>query len=224
MPTPANSTNHTYCLSTNLTTFDDSEAYCNTLGGHLASWNSLEEQTEVGGSCSLPHSTQPSHFLLPGGSHVHASSLAASVPVYLTRVHMTCTHRTGLQCLLLLPQVEGYWINAGLLLPLFHNVYWLGGRLGDEDVWPNFKWVDNSPGINSSTYSHWGTPKGKAREPNEPETTHVLADGSLQYQKLWGWADAVPETPAVAMCEIQREQQLPAVLGESVIACCAVIS
>ena len=103
-------------------------------------------------------------------------------------------------------------------------MYWLGGRLGDEDVWPNFKWVDNSPGINSSTYSHWGTPKGKAREPNEPETTHVLADGSLQYQKLWGWADAVPETPAVAMCEIQREQQLPAVLGESVIACCAVIS
>ena len=95
MPTPANSTNHTYCLSTNLTTFDDSEAYCNTLGGHLASWNSLEEQTEVGGSCSLPHSTQPSHFLLPGGSHVHASSLAASVPAYLTRVHMTCTHGTG---------------------------------------------------------------------------------------------------------------------------------
>jgi hypothetical protein len=36
---PANSTNHTYCYNSNRTGFDDGEAYCNTLGGHLVSWN-----------------------------------------------------------------------------------------------------------------------------------------------------------------------------------------
>lgn len=48
---PANSTNNTYCYNSNLTSFADSEAYCNTLGGHLPSWNSQAEQTEVRASC-----------------------------------------------------------------------------------------------------------------------------------------------------------------------------
>ena len=45
---PANSTNSTYCFNTNLTNFNDAEAYCNGLCGHLVSWNSQAEQTEVG--------------------------------------------------------------------------------------------------------------------------------------------------------------------------------
>ena len=83
MPAPANATNNTYCLNTNLTGVSDSEAYCNTLGGHLVSWNSQAEQAEV----------------------------------------------------------EGYWLKAGLLLPLFHKAYWTGAYIGDEDVWPNFMWL-----------------------------------------------------------------------------------
>jgi hypothetical protein len=86
MPSPANTTNNTYCLSTNLTAQADAETYCNTLGGHLASWNSQAEQTEV----------------------------------------------------------EGYWIKAGLLLPLFHKAYWIGAVIGDEDMWPNFRWLVGS--------------------------------------------------------------------------------
>ncbi len=81
-PTPANSTNNTYCLNTNMTGVDAGEQYCNDLGGHLVSWNSQAEQTEV----------------------------------------------------------EGYWVNAGLLLPTFHKLYWMGAFLSDEDIWPSFRW------------------------------------------------------------------------------------
>jgi hypothetical protein len=93
MPKPANSTNNTYALSTNLTSQPDAEEYCNTLGGHLASWNSQDEQTEV----------------------------------------------------------EGYWLKAGLLLPLFHKAYWLGGVIGDEDMWPNFRWSVGGGGAHDRT-------------------------------------------------------------------------
>jgi hypothetical protein len=189
MPSPANTTNNTYCLSTNLTGQADAEDYCNTLGGHLASWNSQAEQTEV----------------------------------------------------------EGYWIKAGLLLPLFHKAYWIGAVIGDEDMWPNFRWLvggcwlaqrqvvgwaaagpsrccqlpttqhlntatsvqpaqDNTPGINSTSYTHWGIPRGRTKEPNDPETTAAVCDAGLAYQKLWGWADVDSATySAVAMCEVQRE-------------------
>lgn len=67
---------------------------------------------------------------------------------------------------------------------------------------------DNTPGINASTYSHWGVPRAPAtKEPNSPEATAALCDAGLAYQKMWGWADADSETPAAAMCEIGRKQQ-----------------
>jgi hypothetical protein len=65
-----------------MTGVDAAEQYCNDLGGHLASWNSQAEQTEI----------------------------------------------------------ENYWVGAGLLLPLFHKMYWMGAYLTDEDIWPGFRW------------------------------------------------------------------------------------
>jgi hypothetical protein len=65
---------------------------------------------------------------------------------------------------------------------------------------------DNTPGIDATSYTHWGIPRGRSKEPNDAETTTVVCDAGLTYQKRWGWAD-VDSTAysAVAMCEIQRE-------------------
>jgi hypothetical protein len=75
---------------------------------------------------------------------------------------------------------------------------------------------DNTPGINASTFNHWGVPRAPAtKEPNSPEATAALCDASLAYQKMWGWADADSETPAAAMCEIGRKQQWPVMLNSA---------
>jgi hypothetical protein len=64
---------------------------------------------------------------------------------------------------------------------------------------------DNTPGIDATSYTHWGIPRGRNKEPNDAETTTVVCDAGLAYQKRWGWAD-VDNTAfsAAAMCEIKR--------------------
>jgi hypothetical protein len=148
MPSPANTTNNTYCLSTNLTGQADAETYCNTLGGHLASWNSQAEQTEV----------------------------------------------------------EGYWIKAGLLLPLFHKAYWIGAVIGDEDMWPNFRWLDSLPGPNASgVYQHWGyyMPQNII-EPNNMfgQENCGAANASQTYSDAWGWMDINCNIRMPFMCRL----------------------
>jgi hypothetical protein len=42
-----NTTNATFCLVNNLTSFSEAQSMCNDLGGNLAHYTSLEEQLEV---------------------------------------------------------------------------------------------------------------------------------------------------------------------------------
>jgi hypothetical protein len=104
-------------------------------------------------------------------------------------------------------QVELYWVKKGLLLPNYHKQYWMGAALGPDDNYPNYRWIDSTPGIPGQAYLHWGVPRGGAPEPDGSagDQPCVLAQASLSYQNLWGWGDSGCEALAAAMCEIRRE-------------------
>ncbi len=101
-------------------------------------------------------------------------------------------------------------MKAGLLLPFYHKAYWMGGILRPDDNYPNYRWVDSSPGIPGSSYLHWGVPKGGTPEPNgnAGDQPCIIARATLSFQNRWGWADEVCEELAAAICEIAREWHL----------------
>jgi hypothetical protein len=45
---------------------------------------------------------------------------------------------------------------AGYLIPPFHSHYWIGLNTTSYD-WPDFSWLDRSPGLDLTSYTHWGT-------------------------------------------------------------------
>ena len=60
-------------------------------------------------------------------------------------------------------EVEGYFTNMGVLLPDFHQRYWLGLYIPmrDPKLWPRFLWLDgqpepSNPAEPSTNYAHWG--------------------------------------------------------------------
>ncbi len=107
-------------------------------------------------------------------------------------------------------EVEGYYQEMGFMIPPFHSGYWMGAR-STIATWPNFTWIDHSPGINaSSRYRHWGVfMPGKVPEPNnlmEPPELCAACNYSTSYgnPKSWGWCDTNCEARMTFMCKMQQ--------------------
>lgn len=59
------------------------------------------------------------------------------------------------------PQVEDYFVNVmGLLIPSFHQSYWIGLYIRSGTARPNWVWTDPMavpPSVNDdNVYKHWG--------------------------------------------------------------------
>jgi hypothetical protein len=77
--------------------------------------------------------------------------------------------------------VEQYYINSGFLIPSFHKSYWLGLRVTDDAIWPNFTWADGSAAPSNKTWQHWGRWLGWSitnLEPNNMESPEYCAGGA----------------------------------------------
>jgi hypothetical protein len=101
-------------------------------------------------------------------------------------------------------EVESFYVQAGLFLPDFHKVYWMGLDSNAKD-WPKFRWMDRAvPGPNDNTYLHWGKllPDG-VPEPNSKGYCAV-ANFTTAYGGAAGWCDTdCSKTRAVFMCKKQ---------------------
>jgi hypothetical protein len=89
-------------------------------------------------------------------------------------------------------EVENYFSMMGFLMPTFHLRYWIGA-VSSPAHWPSFKWIDQNPGINMTTYQLWGK-LGMAPEPNNAPIGNefcAVANYSQSYgnPRKWGWSD-----------------------------------
>lgn len=100
---------------------------------------------------------------------------------------------------LLSPQteVEQWFIRQGVLIPSFHQMYWLG-LVAYE--WPKFLPLDKSlPPPSRITYQHWAD--------NRPNATQQCAGAhvNLASGNAWGWLDVSCSTKAVVLCRSLSE-------------------
>ncbi len=112
-------------------------------------------------------------------------------------------------------EVESYFISAGVLLPAFHNTYWMGYTIPylNPSLWPRFASLeDGSKPSNSiepsAVYSNWGimTDSTGTAFP-EPNNFHipefcVAANYSQLVEEAWGWADANCDSKLIFMCKV----------------------
>jgi hypothetical protein len=77
------SINTTYLLNTNPMIFDDGQAYCNKMGGHLVSYGSSSEESDVVG-----YFTTSMGYLLAGNHSLYWMGLRSSVWPNFTWVDM----------------------------------------------------------------------------------------------------------------------------------------
>jgi hypothetical protein len=103
-------------------------------------------------------------------------------------------------------EVEGYFLQMGVLLPTFHKHYWTG-LVSNNETWPRFNWTDKSVRPPSGiTYIHWGRGEGMA-EPNNNTGFEAcgVANASQSFQEAWGWSDVQCGAKYVFICKIQSE-------------------
>ena len=184
-------TNYTYYLNNcGNNTFDVSQANCNSLGGHLVSYQTSDEQQDAEG-----------YYTSLGEHRGGCSGLGSEQgnQQVSTLQHAKLLASTAHPCLHTL---------AGALLPRFHQFYWIGIRAVD-DIWPAFRWIDSSPGPNrTGTYQHWGyyMPQNII-EPNNffGREYCVGANATERWNVSWGWADFKCDRPSSYMCRQSRE-------------------
>ena len=99
----------------------------------------------------------------------------------------------------------------GLLIPAYHNSYWMGLRIGPELQWPEFRWLSPETPGPASPYLHWGFP-AEGPEPNQPGSGCALAVGATARGSPtgWGWGDAACEDPHFFVCKVAQPQAAPA--------------
>ncbi len=128
------STGNEFLLKTGNMSWGDASKECNKFGGHLATYASRAEQTEVRHSLMWHH---PGHM----GSirRVHCANCvcavcAAGLAAYKCCLHGRARDRVRYRCVhllnssllpLLLHQVENFYINNGYLFPKYHIFYWM---------------------------------------------------------------------------------------------------
>jgi hypothetical protein len=188
------SNNVTYSFSTALLPMSSAQAFCNSMGGHLVSFESESLQIEVSRMQSMS-----------GMEH--------------SCCHNSCrsrAHRPGYQAPACAPaptQVEDYFSSIGILLPGWHKSYWTAlhtKSTSDPHVW---SLMDPFPApFSAESYSHWGDAQPDNTMP--PESC-VAASYELRYQSgtpglgAWGWEDQPCSTRNLVLCRIIRGWLLP---------------
>jgi hypothetical protein len=127
--------------------------------------------------------------------------------------------------------VEIDFINKGLLLPLFHKLYWLGYS-SESTKWPVFKPSDATvlPLTSAGAYNHFGIMRfldpalPAIPEPNNMAGSEycTAANFSQTYVGAWGWSDTNcgglgQEYPV--MCMVQSEWQAGSASQQRMAAC-----
>jgi hypothetical protein len=132
---------------------------CNDLGGHLATFTSLEEQVDV----------------------------------------------------------EGYYINWGLMFPTYTPSYWIGAESA-FDLWPTFYWKQRSFSgpTDGRSYNHFG-----ADEPNNRgyQEYCTVANYTLNYMGANGWSDTLCTAKFPYMCRISGRLAAPPTTPARLPAC-----
>ncbi len=94
-------------------------------------------------------------------------------------------------------EVEQWFIRQGVIIPTYHQMYWLGLMAYE---WPRFLPLDKSLPVPSRiTYQHWGD--------NRPNATEQCAGAhvNLAYGNAWGWLDINCAAKGVALCRSLSE-------------------
>jgi hypothetical protein len=102
-------------------------------------------------------------------------------------------------------EVEQHYASKQHLIPAFHQNYWIGLR-SNGTMWPEFSWVDFTPGPTLDTYLHWGsTVPDYLPEPNNElgEEYCAVANYTERYDlpPAWGWADTRCDQQLPFMCK-----------------------
>ena len=188
---------------------EEAEAYCQTLGGHLAAYISKTEQYLV--EQTLVNKVGAATMLM--GCCCSELDGACCVAMCVCGCLFTPTEKRGQAVLAhtMLP-----CILQGFLVSVSNPQYWIGLQ---ADGWPNFKWSDSmvpSP-LEKGGYSNWGT----YYNPNKPDQMYVAEPNNLRPSEYcavgnhtegtgkpftWAWADTSCLNSFVSICRINREQ------------------
>ncbi len=85
----------------------------------------------------------------------------------------------------------------GVLIPAYHQWYWLGIEAAQ---WPKFTSIDKSiPSPSRLTYQHWAD-----GQPNTNQACAAVA-ASLAYGGAWGWLDADCNWKGAVVCKTLSE-------------------
>jgi hypothetical protein len=181
-------------------TFDDAQMYCKGLGGHLAAYTSLQEQLEVRMLlCSL--------LAAPPAEPAQPADAQRNPARSRRQGGWPPAHRAPLHA----PQVEGYYVNGGFLLPKYHRFYWIGLRaVGPK----NFNWIDPTmPRLSAAdSFRWWGMTKpDNLPEPNNYAGNELCAVGNYTEARknAWGWADTGCTSQYVSICRMMGKRAAP---------------
>jgi hypothetical protein len=183
-----------------------SEQVCRSAGGHLVSYESLEEQQEVE-QYYIDKVSSPFGAVCTGAPWLNRQKgcwAAGCTHGFAVGMHFCCSHsnvahrRTPTTVFSL----------QGFLMPSFHGRYWIGLNATRPQ---SFYWLQ--PGLSApspQTYAHWGRnlPTGPS-EPNNLERNELCgaANFSQGYMKAAGWQDTRCNYTAPSICKMQRERQ-----------------
>jgi hypothetical protein len=160
-------TNATYIFNAMRANQSAAEAYCQDQGGHLASFASAGDQSEVEG-----------YFMDQVETWGRCSLHAQSCDVY-DNSHRTDAHLTDTSAL----PMQGY------MLPAYHRAYWIGLSAVTRTVW---SWLEPSvPPLNTlGAYVNWYT-TGERPEPNNmrPPEDCAVSNLTAAIGGVGGWAD-----------------------------------
>jgi hypothetical protein len=110
-----------------------------------------------------------------------------------------------------------------MLLLGFHKFYWIGAQVPPVNSWPNFEWIDGTPGPNgwhrpnvTGTYHHWGyympqniiEPNNIFKQENCAGANHTQA-----WAGAWGWSDTKCDVSYPFLCRKNRGWLLGACLA-----------
>jgi hypothetical protein len=94
-------------------------------------------------------------------------------------------------------EVEAWFTKQGVLIPSYHQLYWLGLTTYN---WPNFQTLDKSlPQPSRLSYTHWA--ESEPKDGQQCAGAHV----NLAYGNAWGWMDADCSSKGVALCRALSE-------------------
>ena len=181
-----------FTFNNNNYTYDDAEIDCQMQGGHLASYDTMQEQKDVesflvdnvGGLCSRS-------LLLCAVQHAPAL-VVISLPAAGAGGGW-CTHTSCLRpCL------------QGILIGLYgwHDTYWIGLRAVPR--FPNFIWADPTVTPLASAYDNWGlTPAGLSEPIDSYRCGGARKDRpSAANPTNYGWASMDCEVKMPYVCRL----------------------